>query len=411
MQFTVAASGDNLTYQWYSKVPGENWVKSSFAGNKTATLTVAVAATRNGYQYRCEVKSGSQTVTSDAATLTVLAITSQPQDVTAVAGSKVQFTVAASGDNLTYQWYSRVPGGDWVKSSFAGNKTATLTVAVAATRNGYQYRCEVKSGSQTVTSNAATLTVESAPEEPADGFIGKALGNYPTADACIRPNAFVDLIHTVQIWGAYDRTGSTDNTADDAPAMLSIVSPLKYSAENYLSAGDIFVDAINALYPENEERWVYQVEMTGDELYYWLEFAATWLKLDNTGKPYVPSTQIKNYTVIMGEGFHYEIDMTKAKGERIVNMTYNGQAITQSMKFTVAMDSLSFNNTNPYVVYVNNEGFCDLDLEASLIYSTEGQSDGTIHALLVSYIKAQTAQNGGITPVVKSDWIIRNGNS
>ena len=241
------------------------------------------------------------------------------------------------------------------------------------------------------------------PEEP----IGKALGNYPTADACIKPNAFVDLIHTVQIWGAYDRTGSTDSTHDNTPAMLSIVAPLKFNGDNYLSEGDIFMEHINALYPEDENRCVYQVEMTGDELYYWLEFAATKLKKDSSGNVYVPTTEIKNYNVIMGEGFHYEIDMAKPKGQRIVNLTYLGEAILEDQKFTVAMDSFSFNNTNPYVVYVNDEGFCELDLEARLIYSTEGQSDGTIYALLVSYIKEQTAQNGGISPAILSDWLIR----
>ena len=161
-KFTVKATGDNLTYQWYSKTPNGAWTKSNFAGNTTATLTVLISAARNGYQYRCEITNGVSTVTSNAATLHVaasLAITTQPQDYTGPAGTKATFTVKASGENLTYQWYYKAPNGNWTKTAFTGNKTANLTVAVTDARNGYQYRCVITDGVNTVTSNAATLHV------------------------------------------------------------------------------------------------------------------------------------------------------------------------------------------------------------------------------------------------------------
>ena len=360
-------------------------------------------------------------MTSDAATLHAirnLAITTQPKDYTGPIGETAEFTVAVNREDVTYQWQYWT-GSKWSNTSVAGNKTATLTPAITSARNGAKYQCVITTldGSQSVISNAATLTVESTPEDPEDGVIGKALGDYPTADACIKPNAFVDLIHTVQIWGAYDRTGNNtpDNTADDTPAMLSIVSPLKSSAENYLSEGNIYMDDIDALYPENENKWVYQVEMTGNEIYYWLEFAASKLKKDSSGKIYVPSTQIKNYDVIMGEGFHYEIDMTKAAGERVFNMTYNGQTVKANQKFTVVMNSERCNSESPWVDWINNH-FCDFYPEDRIIYSTEtdmtnGQSEGHIRALLISYIRDQTAKNGGITPTIISDWSVRNGNN
>ena len=140
-KFTVKAAGENLTYQWYSKTPNGSWTKSNFAGNKTATLTVSVTAARNGYQYRCVVSNEAGSVTSNAATLHVVTpptITTQPQDCTGPAGTQAKFTVKATGDNLTYQWYSKTPNGSWTKSNFAGNKTATLTVSLTAARNGYQ---------------------------------------------------------------------------------------------------------------------------------------------------------------------------------------------------------------------------------------------------------------------------------
>ncbi len=165
-KFTVVASGSSLTYQWQvSTNGGSTWSDSPATGNKTATLSIPVTTSRNGYKYRCVVKSGSSSVTSAAATLTVSAsgkpvITTQPTNVTAAEGGNATFKVVASGSGLSYQWQYLAPGGStWSNSPATGNKTATLTVPVTSGRNGYKYRCVVKNSSGTVTSSAATLTV------------------------------------------------------------------------------------------------------------------------------------------------------------------------------------------------------------------------------------------------------------
>lgn len=170
VKFIVAASGTDLSYQWqYSADEGKTWKDSPATGSQTAELTVPATADSSGYQYRCVVRSGSAEVTSDAATLTVKeetpvpaapAITAQPKSVTVTAGGSVNFTVAASGDDLSYQWEVSADGGKtWKDSPVTGNQTATLTVPATASRSGNQYRCVVRSGSAEVTSDAATLTV------------------------------------------------------------------------------------------------------------------------------------------------------------------------------------------------------------------------------------------------------------
>jgi hypothetical protein len=161
--FTVAASGTGLSYQWQvSTDGGSSWSNSPATGNKTKTLTVPATADRSGYKYRCIVKNSGGSATSSAATLTVKApkITAQPKSVTASAGSYVQFSVTATGLNLTYQWQVSTDGGkSWSNATAEGNKTAALTVPATASRSGYKYRCVVKSGTASVTSSAATLTV------------------------------------------------------------------------------------------------------------------------------------------------------------------------------------------------------------------------------------------------------------
>ena len=169
VQFTVAASGTNLTYQWQYKSPGTtSWYNSGMTGAKTATLTVQATAARNGQQYRCKVTNDSGAVYSDAATLTVTSslpvITGQPQSVTTSPGKTVTFTVTATGADLTYQWQYQAPGTTkWYNSGMTGAKTATLTVEATAARNGQQYRCVVKNANGSVESGAAKLTVLSKP--------------------------------------------------------------------------------------------------------------------------------------------------------------------------------------------------------------------------------------------------------
>ncbi|MBR5659914.1 MAG: hypothetical protein IKX10_11015 [Lachnospiraceae bacterium] len=171
-KFTVAATGTGtLTYQWQSrKNSTSSWSNSGQSGAKTATLSVSAIAGLNGWQFRCIVTDASgQSVASNAATLTVTQaapkITTQPANKSVTAGTTAKFTVAATGTGtLTYQWQSRKnSSATWSNSGQSGAKTATLSVSVISGLNGWQFRCIVTDGNgQTVTSNAATLTVTQA---------------------------------------------------------------------------------------------------------------------------------------------------------------------------------------------------------------------------------------------------------
>ena len=169
VEFKVAAEGIDLKYKWQaSKDGGATWLDSSMTGCKTNTLSVAVAATRNGYKFRCIITDikGVELI-SEKATLTVKGsaqITLQPADVTAKAGDNVEFHVEATGSGLKYQWQaSKDKGVTWTNSGMTGNKTDTLTVQAIASRNGYKFRCVITDGNNvSVKSNAATLTVSAA---------------------------------------------------------------------------------------------------------------------------------------------------------------------------------------------------------------------------------------------------------
>ena len=163
-KFSIIAQGTGLKYQWQTYNNGK-WTNSSLPGYNTATLSVPVIASRNGYKFRCVVTdSSNKTVTSNAATLSVTAYTAvsiltQPKDYTSSAGNTATFKVVAQGSGLKYQWQT-YSNGKWVNSSLPGYNTATLSVPVISSRNGYKFRCVVTdSGNKTATSGTATLRV------------------------------------------------------------------------------------------------------------------------------------------------------------------------------------------------------------------------------------------------------------
>jgi len=169
--FSVQATGDTLTYQWYYSMDGgKTWKVSTAAAAKTATFGITAADKWNGMILKCVVtdKNGAK-VTSNTAKLTVKTpaptgpvIGTQPANVTVASGVKATFSVAATGEGLTYQWYYSMDGGQtWKVSTASSAKTATFSITGAAKWNGMALKCEVSDASGAkATSDIATLTVQ-----------------------------------------------------------------------------------------------------------------------------------------------------------------------------------------------------------------------------------------------------------
>ena len=89
-------------------------------------------------------------------------LTGQPVDYAGAVGETATFTVAATGEGLTYQWQFRKPGESfWQTSVSAASHTATMTVEITAARIGQAYRCIVTDASgTTITSNEAEIVLQ-----------------------------------------------------------------------------------------------------------------------------------------------------------------------------------------------------------------------------------------------------------
>ncbi len=158
--FAVVASGTApFTYQW-SKAG------VAISGATAASYTISATQLTDAGSYTCVVTNSAGTVTSSAATLTVNAaivapaITTQPANVSVLAGSTATFTVVASGTApLSYQWSK---GG----VAIAGASLASYSIPSAQTTDAGSFTCVVSNSAGSVTSGAATLTVTATAVAP-----------------------------------------------------------------------------------------------------------------------------------------------------------------------------------------------------------------------------------------------------
>jgi hypothetical protein len=151
--------------------------------NTTAYSLVSVTDV-NG----CVRTSGFTTGTATITVLAAPAITSQPVSLTQNVGTAAQYTVAATGANLSYQWQISTDNGlTYVNLAnagvYSGVTTATLQLStISVSMNGYLYRCVVSGTcAPAAISNGASLTVVA----PVAAF------TVNTANQCFNGNQFV----------------------------------------------------------------------------------------------------------------------------------------------------------------------------------------------------------------------------
>ena len=150
------SQGTYVSYQWYfngSYIPGATSSSYTFNINISNAGDYFVRATNGGGD-------------DDSSTVTVYVnpyITSSPSSVSVNKGGNGVFnTIAYGSGTLTYTWYRSTDGGANYNTFGAANNYQYAAIGVLSGDNGYKYRCVVSSsisGSTSVTSDVATLTV------------------------------------------------------------------------------------------------------------------------------------------------------------------------------------------------------------------------------------------------------------
>jgi hypothetical protein len=170
VSFSNLTNGDG-TYSWTATITS--------AGSPVSDTLIITGATPslNGNIYDAVFTNSLGAASSGPSTLiveTAPAVTTQPSSQTVDIGTLVAFTAAASGNPPpTVEWQVSTDGGSsW--SNINGATSATLTFnSVSASQAGNEYRAIFANSVTTVTTNAATLTLNtnlavlSAPYSPA----------------------------------------------------------------------------------------------------------------------------------------------------------------------------------------------------------------------------------------------------
>lgn len=169
--------GTTFTYQWTQTSGRTVTLSSATAAQPTFTAPVAngplvfsvVATDDKGYRSTAVTKTVTVSGGADAP-----AITTQPQNATVAAGQTAMFSVTATGTApLTYQWNRN---GTAINGATAASYT---TPATSAGDSGAAYTVTITNAAGSVTSSAATLTVNAPPPSSSGGGGGGALPLLP----------------------------------------------------------------------------------------------------------------------------------------------------------------------------------------------------------------------------------------
>ena len=209
----------------------------------------------------------------------------------------------------------------------------------------------------------------------------------------VMDSSVTQIINDAQLWWA--KNEFEEGEYSDLP-ILSAAAPFQAGRENpeYFTEvweGDITIGDVTDIYIYANQIRV--MKLNGKQVIEWLERSA---ENFNQIDPAASETQqllnsefsAYNYDVI--EGIKYERDVTKPKGERIVNATYNGQPLSEDQEFLVV--------TNDY--RAGGGGNFPPCVAEDPVYAPSGDTN---RAQIIDYIKAMETVN----PEPTNNWKIK----
>ena len=186
----------------------------------------------------------------------------------------------------------------------------------------------------------------------------------------LQDTAVIDLIGTVQL----------ENSGADvtAVALFKDTSDLKQGDLNYGNMFDIYK------YPNV----LYTVEVTGAEMKAYMEWAAECWNQWQPGDINISFNPDKaGYLHDHFIGLNYEVNLSKPAGERIENVTFQGQPLTDDMTLTLC---------------VNDYRYTGLKNEGIISGEKQWESSASVRDMLVAYL----AEHDPLEPVVDNNWKI-----
>ena len=187
----------------------------------------------------------------------------------------------------------------------------------------------------------------------------------------IMDTAVMDLINKIQL----------ENAGADvsAAALFKNTSDLPEGAINYGNIFDIY----------KFDNTLYRVSVTGAELKAYMEWSAScynqWIPgdINISFDPEYP-----DYLYDMFAGVEYEIDLSKPKGERIVNVMFKGEPLQDDQILTLAVNNYRYSSA--------------LKSQGLVSGKKEWESACSIRDMIVAYF----AEHSPVAPAVDNNWKI-----
>lgn len=146
--FSITDQGDaTISYEWF-----KDDVIISEATNSFYELNDLASEDAATYKIVAMNDCGKDSVYFDLEVLNAPSISSQPENQVANQGEEVTFTVAASGDNVAYQWQKD-------GTNISGATTNTLVVSSVESNDEGSYSCFVAGDCGSIVSDEAVLTI------------------------------------------------------------------------------------------------------------------------------------------------------------------------------------------------------------------------------------------------------------
>ena len=187
----------------------------------------------------------------------------------------------------------------------------------------------------------------------------------------LRDTAVMDLINKIQL----------ENSGADvsAAAIFKDTSNLPEGEINYGHIFDIY----------KFDNTLYRIPMTGKELKAYMEWSVSIYNQWKEGDINISfNPEIPGYLYDMFAGVEYEIDLSKPVGERIVNLTINGEPLEDERIVKVAVNNYRYSSALKTLGLVQN--------------NKEWESSSSIRDMIVEYF----ALNSPIEPEVDNNWRI-----
>ncbi|MFB4164944.1 bifunctional 2',3'-cyclic-nucleotide 2'-phosphodiesterase/3'-nucleotidase [Alteribacillus sp. JSM 102045] len=204
----------------------------------------------------------------------------------------------------------------------------------------------------------------------------------------VMDNEVVQIINNAQL--DYMEEHLEGTSEEDLP-MLSAAAPFRAGRDGNFTnveAGGIAIKDVNDIYVYPNTLHI--VKVNGDELENWLERSAEnfqQIDPDAEEEQQLVDQSFSSYNFDIMEGVEYEIDVTEPAGERIKDLTYNGEDVTDEQEFLVA--------TNNYRAGGGGDHLADADQETVLATTDENRQ------IIIDYIMEQ---EGPISPEPTDNW-------